>query len=749
MKSPTPPQLTAAGALALAAAGATAGEPELYTPLALQHRPPLQAPTGYDGMVQLGLAYTSDDNFMFGQYNGLNEEGASLIGNLRWQDFSGESYWRLSLSDLGLETREGTLTWGRAERLKITASFDSQLQVRNDSGRTPFNGERELVLPQGWVSGLYTGDFSALDQSLHRFDRELDRDRLALDLQARLSERWRLEGGISYEEKQGTAEVGAPIYINAASADAVLLPAPVDQNVLELVLGLLYSGQRLHLEGRLGYSDFDNDERLLTWQNPYSSYGAAVRYPQGVGGLGVAPDNQQRSARLTGHYIFSPTARLQFDGSYALASQDQNYLDYSVNPLLEETVPPPRDNLDGEVATSTFNTRLLLRPLAKLDAEAFYKVRDRDYDAPRDNYQYVPGDGRDQLPPALAVYNTSHDYLSQTAGFELAYRLPLRSRLRFEYEFEKVERENAAVEETEESRSTLGYRIQPRTDFSASAELLYADRSADTYHWDQSYYALLDVELINATPDNQRYLNHPDLSQFYLSNRERLEAKLDLNYLPSTQWNLNLNLLWRDDDYDQSELGLTDAQWWRAHLSAGYTAASGLSATLYGGYDRYESDQTGRAFNGGQEKNAFAVYPPLPQASDPASNWNLDGTDTGVTLGANLQWQATQTLSLELDYSYVDTTSEQDIGTGASVTPPATNLPDVDTRLHHLLARGTWQLRENLSLRLDYSYYDYDSNDWAWRDVRPDTIGKVLTFGERNPDEEIHYVGASVIYRWQ
>ena len=84
---------------------------------------------------------------------------------------------------------------------------------------------------------------------------------------------------------------------------------------------------------------------------------------------------------------------------------------------------------------------------------------------------------------------------------------------------------------------------------------------------------------------------------------------------------------------------------------------------------------------------------------------------------------------------------------GSTVT--ASDLPDVNTKLHHLQASGIWQLRDDLSLQLDYQFYSYKSDDWAWDDVQVNTIGKVLTFGQTNPNEDIHYVGASVIYSWQ
>ena len=751
-------QLITASSLLMAATGAlsqedvntdTATSP--YTPLALENRPvKIPSNAGYAGAVRLGLGYTSDDNYMFGQYNGLSEEGVNVIGDLQWQDFrSGENYWQVSVSDLGLDTRQGHATWGRADHLRITLGFDSQQQVRNDSGQTPFRGNVYQTLPGNWDSGQTTSDFATLNGSLRDFDRVLDRDKAFMAIEARINENWSVQSNLSYEHKEGHGDAGAGIYIDGSSADAVLLRTPVDYGTTEFDIGLAYDDQRLHLNGQLAYSKFDNDDQLLVWQNPYSSYGPNVAYPEGTGGLGLAPDNDQTSGRLTGNYIFSPRIRLQFDGSYAVATQDQNYPQYTVNEALLVTVPVPSNDFDGEVATSTGNVRLLWSPLPKLNTEVFYKVRDRDYDTDRNGYLYVRGDGSDQPGTEQTVYNTDHDLTSQTAGAEASYRLPLRSKLSFEYAYEKVERRNAPVEETEEDRYTVKYRIQPWSNFTSRLHLEYADRAADTYEWAQDYYALLDTELINATPDNQRYINHPELMKYYMANRERWESGADFSYLPTERWNVNLNLLWRDDDYDASDLGLTESEWYRAHVSVSYVLSDSLSGSVYTGYDRYESDQSSRSFRGGAEKDAFAIYPPLPQASDPQQDWQSDATDTSITLGANLQWQIAPDLELNLDYSYVDTANEQNLTTqpGASVT--ASDLPDVNTKLHHLQASGIWQLRDDLSLQLDYQFYSYKTDDWAWENVQANTIGKVLTFGQTNPNEDIHYVGASVIYRWQ
>lgn len=733
------------------AAEKTPEQPENFQLLGLKNRPLVtEQNAGYSGTLRLGLATTSQDNFRFGQYNGLGDQQVTLIGDLQWRDFeTGDHYWQASLNNIGRDTREGRLTWGRADRFRLSVGFDSQQQVRNNTGRTPFSGDAVQTLPAGWVTGLTTGSWSALEQSLQPFDRELQRERLFLEVQARLSDNWRMESTLSYEEKDGHGDIGAGIYIDASSADAVLLRSLVEHRSSDFDLNVIYEGEKLHLNSQLAYADFDNRNELLTWQNPYSSYGPLVAYDQGVGGVSLAPDNQQTSARITGQYIFSNTTRLQFDGSYALAEQHQDYAQYSVNPALAITQALPYNDYNGEVINTTGSLRLLLRPKPKLNAELFYKVRDRDYDTQRDAWLYVRGDGRDQPDTALTVYNTTHDRQSQATGVEVSYRLPARSKLGAEYVFEEITRENAAVEKTQEDRYTLRYRIQPRPDLSARLQLTYADRAADTYEWSQSYYALLDASLINATPDNQRFSNHPLLRQFHLSNRERREGKLDLTFLPTSAWNLNLNLMWREDDYDASELGLTASEWGRAHISASYATTNGVSLSAYAGVDRYRGDQSSRAFRGGQEKNAFAIYAPLPQASDPAQNWDLATTDTSLTAGVNLSWQVSTDVTVQLDYTLVDSTSEQDFTTVAGSNLTATDLPDVETLLHQFEASGVMQLQENLSLELAYTFHHYKTNDWAWENVQANSIDKVLTFGQTNPNDDIHYVGASIIYRWR
>jgi MtrB/PioB family decaheme-associated outer membrane protein len=703
----------------------------------------------YSGELEIGAAYVSDENFEFGEYNGLDEDEVTLIGNINWSGSRDGSFWNLSGSDLGLDTREGLAQW-RNQRWNISFEYDSQKQVGNNTGRTPFRGGDILNLPDDWVSANTTSGFTTLDSSLRGFDQELERDRYTLGLGAKLNDNWSVEGTISYEEREGDKATGGAIFNNISAGEAAILPQQVDYETTEFDFSTSYTIDKLALTGSLFYSDFDNGDDLLQWQNPYSSFGPNVRYPEGYGGMGLAPDNEFYQGRLLGTYIWSPTLRFQVDGSFGKSEQDQGYADFTVNPNLTVTEALPRNNLDGEVETKMLDTRVFWRPIQKLNLEGWFHGEERDFDLPRDGYQYVLGDATDQVPSARQFYNTAHDYSKNRVGIEGSYPLPLRSKLWLSYEYEEVERDNSAVEETEEDRYSLRYRIPLPFNVSMRVEGLYADRAADRYDWAQSYYASRDADLINVTPDNQRYDNHPLLSQYYISNRERTEMKLDLDWQPGMAWNVTLNMLYREDDYDKTDLGLTDEELNRAALTVSWVPSEKLTLAAYTSYNNYESEQTGRSFRGGIEKNAFDVTVPLAQASDPARNWDTDIEDEVITLGFNAQWQFRDDIVLSADYNYVDSNSDYDFSNGGGTGMSSDPLPaDDETEQHHLVLEGIWHYRENLSIKLDYQYWSYEDEDWAINGVAPNSIDKVLSLGEKEADEDLHYIGTSIIYRWQ
>jgi MtrB/PioB family decaheme-associated outer membrane protein len=704
--------------------------------------------TDYSGGFELGLGWVSDDNFKFGQYNGLSEERLNVIGNLSWRGHTRGTWLEVSGTDLGLDTRNASINWGAPGKYKVSFELDSQKQVRNDSGRTPFIGS-DNRLPADWAGSNITSGFSNFDSTARGIDLDMQRDRWSGAVEASLSDHWDLHTHFSYEDKEGTSDFGAAIAPDISSGHAAIVPMDVNYETMEFELGLDYHTSKLQLSGSWFYSSFDNQADLLRWQNPYTVFGPAVAYPEGDGGIAQAPDNDMNRGRLLGSYIFSPTLRFQIDGSYAQTEQDQNYADYTVNPDLIIVEPLPRSNVDATVETSTLDARVFYRPQPKLNIEAWYHGEKKDYDGPRDGYRPVLGDATNQVDSDLTVYNTWHDYTVNKTGIEVSYRLPWHSKLWLGYEYKDVERENSAVEESEEDTYSIRYRIRPISSLSATVRYLYGDRASDTYQWDQSYYARLDAGLINQTPANQRYDNHPLFSQYYLANRDRDEAKLDISWQPSAQWQVSANLMYRDDSYDKSDRGLTSDELQRYGLTTSWLPHSRLSISAWVSYDQNKTRQNGRSFRGGIEKNAFATVPPLPQASDPSRDWTMEGEDSAVSFGLSSEWQPRENLSLSAEYNYVDSQGQYDFDTGGASDLQAEPLPDNEATQHHLLLEAGWHLYEQTTIKFSYQYWSYDSDDWAIHDVTSTSIDKVLTLGEQEADEDLHYVGTSIVYRWR
>lgn len=741
-------QLVAFCAIALPLVGVAAED--LFAPLAEESRP-LQTrwQTDYIGSVELGVDYSSDDAFMFGRYNGRNKNEARIFGNVDWRGAGDSGRWDIQASELGTDVPFARIQWNQ-DALSVFFEFEGTSQINNDSGRTPFRGSDTLLLPADWVASNVSSGFINLDSALHGVEQQLERDRYALGISTQLSPAWTLKSSLQYEEKGGTQALGASVFQDISSGHAVILAQPVDYESLDFDLSLNFNSKSMLLDGSVFYKDFSNNNDLLRWQNPYNTFGPSVRYPDGVGGMGLAPDNTYMGGRLLGTWFVTPRLRLQVDGSYAQTSQDQNYAAYTANDNLAVSVPLPRNNLDGTLDTGTIDARLFYRPVSRLNLEVWWRSEQRQYDLPRDAYQYVLGDGGSQVRSELAVYNTGHDYTTNRAGLEGSYPLPWRSKLWLKYEYNKVERENSAVEETEEDRYTLKYRIPILANLSGRLELFYADRAASTYNWDQSYYALLDAELINKTPDNQRYISHPQLAQYHLANRERSQAKLDFNWQPTVNWTMGVNLLWRDDDFDETDLGLNGEKVSRLGANLSWHPNRNVSLSTYAGYDNYQRDQSNRAFRGGIEKNAFEMYAPLPQASDPSRNWSLSNEDEVVTVGLNLEWQLREDIGLIADYSYVSTESDYGFGDGGAADITSLGLPANDTSdQHHLVVEGSYTLRDHLTINVNYQYWNFDSEDWAINNLGPTSIDKVLTLGEQEADEDLHYIGTSIIYRWQ
>ena len=126
----------------------------------------------------------------------------------------------------------------------------------------------------------------------------------------------------------------------------------------------------------------------------------------------------------------------------------------------------------------------------------------------------------------------------------------------------------------------------------------------------------------------------------------------------------------------------------------------------------------------------------------------MDTEDEVVTVGGGLTWVYSEALEIEAQYVYVETTSENDFGSGGAADLDTTSLPDIETTLHSFTLTADYRFRDDMTVVLSYQFFDYDEDDWALDGVGPSTLDNVLTLGEQPDDEDVNLFGLSLRYEF-
>ncbi len=713
------------------------------------------------GEITTEFLYSDDDGAQFGQYNDLQDSGThflggfDVIGNLPWSD---KAYWSAEAANLGLSTYDFKVELREPHRYKISLTLDGSQQFKRDDGLTPFlrqSGD-SLGLPLSWVAGPSTGDMTAFNTTARDFDQEIQRDSIFLDITLHLNTQWQIDMSVHTSSREGTQARGAAVYYDASTAFATMLPVEIDEDSSSASMQLNYSGERLVHTVSLLYSEFDNQADQLTWMNPFSGTGNAdVDYPVGQASLGASPDNERRQLHFSGSYLppIAPGLSIQWNGAWDQVEQDELLAPYTVNPLLNVHDPAPVGRNDNNLDVFTGGIRFSYRPrsksLRKLQLRANYSLDDRDYDKKRVAFNYVRGDASDQPDALSSIYSNAHDYKQERTLAGADYRLPwLRSKLSLEYEYDKIERQNASVDETETDTYRGVFRFSLGNDLKVRLDGSLSDRSASTYQWDQSFFANRTIDFINQTPVDQRYDNHPALSQFHLADAETDEFKLNLNYSGLSAWFFSVDLQWKDIDYDDTELGLTGAESYFYALDIQYSPSANVTGYGNTSWSSYESKAVSRSFGGGIEKPANRIIPPLPEASDPTRNWRIDNEDEVFTISAGVAWQVSEKLEVDANYTWVDSESSFNTTTGGATDFDTTPLPDVETELHSISLSADYTVNERTSMTLIYQYFDFEETDWATQNVAYNTVPNLLSLGESPANETVNLFGIALKYQF-
>ncbi|WP_347331011.1 MtrB/PioB family decaheme-associated outer membrane protein [Marinimicrobium locisalis] len=690
------------------------------------------------GEVEIGLGHLSDGAYRYGNEAGVNEAGLAAVLDLELNasadPASGETgYWTLEAKRLGLETGRVELEAGEQGRQRLRLEYREIPGYRFDEAVTPLRGAgtSTLSLPPGWeAADASTTGMTRLEEHLEEVNLWQRRRSLGLEYQRHLDRQWTVSADFRRQTLEGTRVLGGATGAHGGNVRALLLPAPLDYDTQTAALAIAYTGSGYYWS--LGYqgSFFNNRAGTLLWPTPFGQHpqwAPGTGYPEGQNQLALEPDNQAHQLRANGRVNLPGRTRLHLDAALGRQTQDEAFLPYTVNPRIDIEAPLPRDSLNARVDTTRLKARLTSRPTARLNLVARLGYRDRDNQTPIEAYQRVRSDASAQQAYVDARLNRPYSLTEREASADAAYRLARGLRLEAGYEFTQTDRDYSEVARTDEHGLKLGARSTRWNSVALSLDYRRLRREASDYVGNRP---LVETHVPGSVGEED-FENHPLLRKYYLTDRDRDQWRLRMDWYPSSSVSVGSTLAHNRDDYPAGYLGLTQAEMLSATLDITYAPTEDVRLSGFVNRDRYRRSQSGRSFRGSVSEDAW----------DPERNWQTRARDRFTVGGLTVDWEGLEPrllgwqpqgdLDLSLSLSQSRSTGEVVTETGPALA--AAPLPELTTRLDRVSVQARYHLSERSSLRLEVERERYRSEDFALDSLAPDAHPNVLLMGRTSP----------------
>lgn len=651
---------------------------------------------GLQGSAGASVLSVSDDSARFGNYTGLDEDGAYLNADAELM-YRAEGGYAVSVDvrNLGLDSRALDISAGRQGHWVVDLAWSEIPRRLDDTGRTVYNGlgSSSLTLPADWVRGDFTSNLPGLQQNLRNFTLGWDRETLALGVEYVQSARVRYELDWTYQTKQGRGLTWGNFLGGAQD-----LVKPLDYETNQVDAALIYTGDNWNI--RAGYfgSIFSNKDLWLTWENPFTG--------PDRGRSAMAPDNTYHQAQVSGAYQFAAWDTV-LNASYAMGRMEQGdvLLQYTLNPAVPFNALPT-ERFNGKVDTTHANLRLTSRPTDRMRLVGEFRYSERDNKSGQYEWTPVQSDAMPGVPFVNPVYSF------EDTDFRLLaeYRLSRTLQGTVGWQRKERERDYQEVDRNEEDSYFARLRFRPVSELTLSGKVETSSRDASSYQ---------AIPSIGAGAEQ-----NPLLRKYYLADRDRNLGQVQADFNPGARGGVSLRYERARDRYDESLVGLVSADVDQFSAEGNLQLWKALVATAYFSRDNYESRTVGAA--------SFAT----PNTALP--NWDGRTDDRHDVVGLALNWPglADGKLDLRADWMRADTTG--DIRIQNPLGSAATPFPSLRSRLTGAEITADYHLNPRWTLNAGWRWEKYEADDWALDGVGPATIANVLTFGSQTQDYDVN-----------
>lgn len=688
--------------------------------------------------IEVGIANASGANAAFGEYNGLNKSGSSLVGNLHIQggdafDSGGTSRWSIKGSDLGLSSRSLEANFGSQGQWNIGLGYDEFKHQLSDTYQTPYlgsNGGNSFSLPAGFgavptaPAGSTTINLTAAQKAMFQtMGIDSGRKNTFFSAGLGLNKQTEIKFEFNRLDQSGAKLMGfGATKIGLSTGEAVsILPNPTNYQTDTFNLALNWNTDKGHLTGAYHGSLFREGYDRVRFQ----SYAGAITDQT----MSTMPSNQFHQFSLAGGYTLAPKTKVVGSVSYARNTQNDAYV---VDPIMYVPGSTATGNklssLNGLVVNTHADLKMTDRSVKDLTLTAGLRYDERDNRTPSNIYNLTAISGQH----IYAYPNTPLSLKKGQIEFAGDYRIKRNHSVRIAFIHEEMNRwcsqyavnagypagTNCVVATShKDNKLDATYKMRPSEDVDLRLGYAYDVRKTNSD-------PLARAAMIGTNGGGIAGLNAGDFvgfSPYFDASRKQHIGKANANWQLNRQLALTVGGRLTVDAYD-SQLGVQDGKTWSTNLDLTYAFSSTGSANLYLTRQHRERNLT-------DKQGLTAAAATATALSRPANaTWSNLLTDDDVSMGVGVKQSGLMGNKLELTGNLAYIVGKTNYSTvlnyaGATTTGATCSastilscgaLPEIKSTTTQLKLGGTYQVDKKSQVAVRYVYQRLNANDFYY-----------------------------------
>ena len=775
-------------ALALTAATAYADDDEVAA---------LTQPTN---TVEVGAIHVNKDSAKFGEYTGLNQSGASFVGNLNVRggraytdkDNGGTQRWSIRATDIGLTSRSVSASTSEQGEWSIGLDYDELRHNLSNGYQTPYQGTMGgnlYTLPSnfGLVTTTGTGapGTNALSAAqlaaFQGMDIATTRKNTAVNASMGINSRLSLNFDYNHLDQTGAKLMGfGASGLGGVNGEVVsILPMPTNYKTDNITLALNWKGDQSHLT--VGYfgSFFRNGFDRVGFQAYAGTPSAGGVLPMQT--MTTAPNNDFNQLNLSGAYALAPKTKLVGNFSYAQNTQNASFVSPEAGTMV---LPAPVASLNGKVINTHADVKVTDQTTAQLTLSGALKYDERDNQTASNMYNF------NAISGGNTAFYPNTPLSTKKSQLELAgdYKIKAGQVFHAGYVHEDLNRwcnsyatgtvmtsgalgyypagANCVVaKSSRDDRLDASYRMKLNDDADFKLAYGYSDRVTNSDPYAIAAFIGANGPVPgpvpatgNTTIKGQNAGDYYGFSPYFDASRTQQSVKGTVNFQATEQMQLTLGGRFTDDKY-ASTYGVQKGNSWSMNLDVAYSYSDTGSLYAYASQQHRQRDMTNV-----QRYSTTASAASATALSSPATaTWSNSLKDDDTTLGLGLKQAGLLGGKLDVmaDASYskgnaVYATVLNYAGTttggltcAASQILSCGQLPGIQANVTQFKLSGVYTVNKSTKVALRYIRQELSSSDYYYNGYQYGfSPSGLMPTNQFAPNYKVDALAATLLYNF-